>query len=46
MKLALDTPGISIGYWNARKTPSRERSSTSMSRMSWPSISMVPLVTW
>jgi hypothetical protein len=30
MKLALETPGTSAGYWKARKMPARERSSTLM----------------
>jgi hypothetical protein len=31
MKLAMLTPGISLGYWKARKRPARERSSGSIS---------------
>jgi hypothetical protein len=29
-KLAMETPGISLGYWNARKRPARARSSGSI----------------
>jgi hypothetical protein len=45
MKLALDTPGTSAGYWNARKIPARERSSVDMPAMSSPSSVTVPPVT-
>jgi hypothetical protein len=31
------TPGISLGYWNARKRPARARSSVSISRTDLPS---------
>ncbi len=37
MKLAMLTPGISLGYWNARKMPARARSSDSMSSIDLPS---------
>jgi predicted acylesterase/phospholipase RssA len=33
-KFAIETPGISTGYWKARKIPCRERSSGSISRIS------------
>ncbi len=33
----VETPGSSIGYWNARKSPSRARSSGASSRRSAPS---------
>ncbi len=36
------TPGISIGYWNARKSPLRARSSGSSPRMFSPSMSTSP----
>ena len=39
------TPAISTGYWNAMNTPSRARSSGSMSRRSRPSNSTSPPVT-
>ena len=39
------TPGISIGYWNARKTPFWARSSGSNSRRFSPSSSTSPEVT-
>ena len=35
-KLATLTPGIAVGYWNARKSPFRPRSSASHSEMSSP----------
>ena len=35
-KFATVTPGIALGYWNARKIPSRERSSGSSSSTSVP----------
>ena len=38
------TPGISLGYWNARKIPSRARSSDSFSRMDFPSMRTSPSV--
>ena len=37
------TPGISTGYWKARKTPSRARSSGSRSSRSLPSKSDLAL---
>ena len=30
------TPGISIGYWKARKMPAVARSAGSISRIEWP----------
>ena len=39
------TPGISIGYWKARKTPLAARSSGSMSRMLSPFQRISPSVT-
>ena len=42
---AFETPGISIGYWKARKRPARERSSGSISRRFSPSRSTSPSVT-
>ena len=36
------TPGISLGYWKARKMPARARSSDSISRMDLPSRSTSP----
>ena len=39
------TPGISIGYWKARKTPFTARSSGSISRMLSPFHRTSPLVT-
>ena len=35
-KVALPTPGISTGYWKARKTPESARSSTLMASRSSP----------
>ena len=45
MKYALLTPGISTGYWNARKSPRWARSSGSRARRSSPSQAMRPAVT-
>ena len=39
------TPGISIGYWNARNTPFAARSSGSISSTFSPSNSTSPSVT-
>ena len=39
------TPGISIGYWNARNTPLAARSSGSISSTFSPSSSTSPSVT-
>ena len=36
MKLTIDTPGISTGYWNPRNTPSWLRTSGSMASRSLP----------
>ena len=36
MKLVIDTPGISTGYWNARKRPSWLRTSGSIAKRSLP----------
>ncbi len=44
-KLAVETPGISVGYCMARNRPARARSSTSMDRTSSPSRVTVPPVT-
>ncbi len=44
-KFATVTPGIALGYWNARKTPSRERSSGSSSSTSVPRNVTEPSVT-
>src|SRR5438093_1603828 len=44
-KYALLTPGISTGYWNAMKTPSRARSSGFIARRSLPSNRARPPVT-
>ena len=44
-KFAIDTPGIATGYWNARKSPRRERSSGSSSRTLSPLKRMSPFVT-
>ncbi len=39
-----ETPGTSTGYCIARNSPSRARSSASISAMSWPSKRAVPAV--
>src|SRR5699024_11381949 len=44
-KLAMDTPGTSVGYCIARNRPARARSSTSRSRRFTPSSSTSPSVT-
>jgi len=44
-KAALLTPGISIGYWNARNSPARARSSGDMARRSRPRYVTSPPVT-
>src|SRR5215468_787638 len=44
-KLAFETPGISTGYWKARKTPSRARSSGESASRSRPSKRTLPRVT-
>ena len=44
-KLAMETPGISTGYWKARKIPALERSSGSISRISSPLKITLPPVT-
>src|SRR6266850_1545366 len=44
-KLATETPGIAAGYWNARKSPARARSSTGILRTSCPLNRIVPDVT-
>ena len=41
----MDTPGISTGYWNARKTPACARTSGSIASRSLPSYVTVPPVT-
>ena len=43
-KLETDTPGTSTGYCIARKRPAFARSSTLISKTSWPSSVTVPLV--
>ncbi len=43
-KLMVVTPGISTGYWKARKMPSAARSSGARSSKSLPSKSTLPLV--
>ena len=45
MKLVIDTPGISTGYWNERNSPSWARSSGFMARRSLPLNTAVPPVT-
>ena len=45
MNCLFRTPGSSTGYWNARKTPARARSSGVISSRSWPSYSIEPPVT-
>ena len=45
-KFAIDTPGISTGYWNARKRPARARSCGSISSRERPSKVTVPAVAW
>ncbi len=45
MKYAFDTPGISTGYWNARKTPACARSSGGSASRSLPSKVAEPPVT-
>ena len=45
MKLVMLTPGISIGYWNERKSPAQERSSGLIASRSWPAKVMLPEVT-
>src|SRR3954471_18759906 len=45
-KYELFTPAISTGYWNAMNTPSRARSSGSMSSRSRPSNITEPPTTW
>src|SRR6476661_9055327 len=44
-KYAFDTPGISTGYWNARKTPACARSSGGSASRSFPSKVAEPPVT-
>src|SRR5258706_12157753 len=44
-KFATETPGIAAGYWNARKSPARARSSTGSLRTSCPLNRIVPDVT-
>jgi hypothetical protein len=44
-KLAIETPGISTGYWKARKIPAWARSSGSMSSTLSPRKRMSPSVT-
>src|SRR5881394_442263 len=44
-KYALVMPRIATGYWNARNTPSRARSSGAMASRSFPSYSTCPPVT-
>ena len=44
-KLAIETPGITVGYWKARKIPFWARMSGSHSRMSSPLYRMLPSVT-
>src|SRR3954471_15773263 len=44
-KYVLPTPGISTGYWKARKTPSRARSSGDIASRSLPLKSTEPSVT-
>ena len=45
MKLALDTPGISTGYWKLRKMPSRLLSSGDIARRPLPLKVISPSVT-
>ncbi len=44
-KVALDTPGISTGYWKPRKTPAHERSSGERGSRSVPPKTTDPAVT-
>ena len=44
-KFATERPWIATGYWNARNSPLRERSSASISRMLSPLNRMSPPVT-
>src|ERR1019366_1589971 len=44
-KYVFETPGISTGYWNARKTPSRVRISAGIARRSFPWNRARPCVT-
>ena len=44
-KLATDTPGIAVGYWNARNNPALARSSASRASRSRPSSVTEPSVT-
>ena len=39
------TPGISTGYWNARNSPARARSSVAIASRSLPSKRTLPPVT-
>ncbi len=43
MKLVIDTPGISTGYWNDRNSPSWERSSGESDSRSTPWKLTLPL---
>ena len=45
IKLTIDTPGISTGYWNERNNPSRARSSGFMASRSLPLNNTLPSVT-
>ena len=46
MKLATLRPGIAVGYWKARKSPSRARLSGDSARMSRPfQVTLPPLTT-
>jgi hypothetical protein len=44
-KLAIETPGITVGYWKARNSPFWARSSGLHSRMSSPKYRIDPSVT-
>ena len=45
MKLVMETPGISTGYWNDMKMPAQDLSSGLIARRSRPINSMLPCVT-